>query len=60
MAIKIEMPMPESCGKCRFERDYEVNRFDEGHTCTLTGGEVSKNVKPWWCPLKEADDVQLG
>ena len=55
MVIKIEMPMPESCGKCRFERDYEVNRFDEGHACILTGGKVQKNWKPRWCPLKEAD-----
>lgn len=57
MTVAIDMPMPETCGKCMFRQTYWVDVLSDGSRCMLTSGDIKHVVeRPWWCPLKEVRD----
>ena len=51
--IKIDMEMPEYCGKCVFNR---WNEFPNGYYCLLTENSVELFEKDDDCPLIEVKE----
>ena len=54
--IKIDMPMPDSCARCRFHETYNLKGY-----CRAAGGRLVRKwdnfTKPKWCPAEAADSV---
>ena len=63
--IEIDMEMPESCPKCKFYKDQNDAEYCiiTGHRFTLedifAATDSLENAKPFWCPLREAQDATM-
>lgn len=64
--IQIDVPMPESCPKCKFYQDQHNTEYCIVTSYGLRAEDIFavtnsiEKAKPYWCPLREVPDTNVG